>query len=347
MKSSLPCGFEFIFIEMVSYLLLASRMLKTKNVGTLCHAREYKSCKPLAPGLMPSCIKLALGILGGLSLFASTASAQQAYAVEFNQVNNRFGSFNLADGSFTQLGSEGGTLFNDVAAAPNGTLYGIVNSASLVTLNLANGATLSSVPFSVGGIESLAISPRGIVYGATQGALYTINPANGQAALVGNFNNSLIGNSGQNIRFAGDGNLYNTDGGTDANNTDLFQIDLATGAATTRGVVHNIPGLCLENSGKIMYGVGIQIGAASTLALDLVGLDINALPSDGLNSDGSMASVNYTVVNSAFPNNFNFSASDDYTVAGTPIIPEPGVTGLLLMGGAILTVSLKRRNRLG
>jgi len=49
---------------------------------------------------------------------------------------------------------------------------------------------------------------------------------------VGNFNNSVIGNSGQNIRFGYDGNLYDTDGGVNAQNTDLFQISTITGAAT-------------------------------------------------------------------------------------------------------------------
>jgi hypothetical protein len=33
---------------------------------------------------------------------------------------------------------------------------------------------------------------------------------NGIATLVGSFNNSVIGNSGQNIRFGYDGNLFDT-----------------------------------------------------------------------------------------------------------------------------------------
>src|ERR1019366_8879928 len=125
-------------------------------------------------------------------------------ALEFNQANNLFGTINLLTGSFTQLGTEGGTLFNDIAASPNGELYGIINTTSLVTVNTNNGVVSSSVNFNVGGIESLAIAPDGTLYGATQGALYTINAANGQASLIGNFNNSLLGNSGQNIRFAAD-----------------------------------------------------------------------------------------------------------------------------------------------
>ena len=67
-------------------------------------------------------------------LFASTSVlGQTAYAMQFNQANNNFGLIDLLTGNFTQLGTEGSTLFNDVAASPNGNLYGIINSASLVT----------------------------------------------------------------------------------------------------------------------------------------------------------------------------------------------------------------------
>jgi len=293
--------------------------------------------------------KMALGFLAGLMAFSSAACAQSAFAVEFNQSQNLFGTVNLLTGSFTQLGNEGGTLFNDVAAAPDGTLFGIVNSASLVTLNTANGATLSSVPFSVGGIESLAISTSGTLYGATQNSLYTINSTTGQASLVGNFNNSLLSSSGQNIRFAADGNLYDTDGGLNANNTDLFQISLANGMATTVGVINSFPGLCLENSGQVMYGVGIQLGSASTLVQDLIGIDLGSIRPGGTNTDGSIASINYALVTGNFPNNYNFSAAGNFIVPGMPSslapAPEPNVLWLSLVSGATLLVSLNRRGR--
>jgi hypothetical protein len=286
------------------------------------------------------------GLAAGLALCASTASAQQAYSMEFNQSQNLFGLVNLLDGSFTTLGNEGGTLFNDIAASSDGTLYGIVNSASLVTLNTANGAINSSVSFSVSGIESLAIAPNGTLYGASQSALYTIDASTGQASLVGNFNNSLLNGSGQNIRFAADGNLYDTDGGVNALNTDLFQISLANGYASTVGVINGFPGLCLENAGQVMYGVGIQINAASTLAQDLVGIDLASALPGGTNADGTIASINYVTVTGNFPNNYNFSASGDYTVPGTPVVPapEPGVAASFV-AGVILLLALNHRNQ--
>jgi len=272
---------------------------------------------------------------------------QLVYAMEFNQANNSFGTINLLTGSFTPLGSEGGTLFNDVAAAPNGRLYGIVNTTSLVTVNTNNGAVLSSANFNVAGIESLAIAPNGTLYGATQGALYTINPVNGIATLVGTFNNSVIGNSGQNIRFGYDGMLYDTDGGANATSTQLFQISTTTGSATLMGTITNFPGLCLENSGSMMYGVGIQLGSASSLMQDLVGINLNTIQPGGTNANGSTLDIGYELLTSNFPNNYNFSSANTFIVPGSILpVPEPGVTLLSLTGGMLLLVMTHKRHRL-
>ncbi len=287
-------------------------------------------------------LRAVVCMLAGLMLFASaSAFGQLAYAVEFNQANNLFGTINLLNGNFTPLGSEGTTLFNDVAQAPSGTLYGIVNTTSLVTLNTNTGVVLTSVNFSVSGIESLAIAPNGTLYGATQGALYTIDPLTGLATLVGNFNNSVIGNSGQNIRFGSDGNLYDTDGGVSANNTDLFQISTVNGQATLMGVVTNFPGLCLENSGSQMYGVGIQLGSASSLFQDLVGIDLSSLSPGGTNSNGSPLDVSYDLLTANFPNNYNFSSADLFIVPA----PEPSTVSLSILGGAIFLMISRTRMR--
>jgi len=293
-------------------------------------------------GLAGSSLTAVFCVLAGLTMFTSTSAfGQQAYAVEFNQGNNLFGLINLLNGGFTQLGTEGSTVFNDVAASPSGTLYSIVNSTSLVTLNTNNGAVLTTVAFNVGGIESLAIATNGTLYGATQSALYTINPANGHATLVGDFNNSAIGSSGQNIRFGSDGNLYDTDGGVNATNTDLFKISTVNGRATFMGVVTNFPGLTLENSGSEMYGVGIQLGSASTLYQDLVGIDLSSLKAGGTNSNGSPFDISYNLLTPNFPNNYNFSSADLFVVPA----PEPNSLTLSIMGGAIFLMISRSRMR--
>ncbi len=300
-----------------------------------------KICQTILVRRLGRSLKTAFCVLTGLGLFTSASFGQLVYAMQFNQGANLFVTINLTNGIITHLGNEGSTLFNDIADAPNGTLYGIVNSSSLVTLNTANGATLNSVSFNVSGIESLAISTGGTIYGATQSALYTINPLTGQATLIGNFNNSLINNSGQNIRFAYDGNLYDTDGGVNATNTDLFRISTVNGAATLMGVVTNFPGLTLENSGSQMYGVGIQLGSASSLVQDLVGIDLSTLKPGGTNANGSPLDIGYQLLTPNFPNNYNFSSSATFIVP----VPEPNAIVFSLMGAAIFLAMSRNRIR--
>ena len=121
---------------------------------------------------------------------------------------------------------------------------------------------------------------------------------------------------------------------------DVIQIRLSY-LAVTRFIEKSgnlLPGLCLENSGQMMYGVGIQLNAASTLVQDLVGIDLGSIQPGGTAPDGSVASINYVLVTGNFPNNYNFSASDDFTVPGTPITPapEPGVMCFSFAGGIAL-----------
>jgi hypothetical protein len=319
-----------------------------KNDCLAVYVGQRQACEIQSPAhSIRRWFKVALAALAGLMLFTSTSAfGQQSYALEFNQSNNRFGTINLLTGGFTQLGTEGGTLFNDIAASPDGELYGIINTTSLVTMNTNNGAVSSSVNFNVGGIESLAMAPDGTLYGATQDALYKVNPVTGVATLVGTFNNSIIGNSGQNIRFGYDGNLYDTDGGVNATSTHLFQISTVNGAATLMGTVTNFPGLCLENAGSQMYGVGIQLGAASSLMQNLLGIDLNTIQSGGTNLDGSTVDISYQLLTSNFPNNFNFSSADLFVVPGSILpVPEPSPFLLTITGGVIFLLISRKRIR--
>ncbi len=320
--------------------------MKNDNLAVYVCQRQVNDIQS-PPHSIRRWFKVALAALAGLMLFTSApAFGQHVFALEFNQSDNRFGTIDLLTGGFTQLGSEGGTLFNDIAVATNGALYGIINSASFVTLNTNNGAVMSSVAFNVSGIESLAIGPDGTLYGATQGALYTIDPVTGIATLVGSFNNSVIGNSGQNIRFGYDGNLYDTDGGVNATSTHLFQISTVTGAATLMGTVTNFPGLCLENAGAQMYGVGIQLGAAESLMQNLLGIDLNTIRPGGTNLDGSTVNIGYELLTSNFPNNFNFSSEDLFIVPGSTLpAPEPNVFLFSIAGGVLLLAINHKRTR--
>ena len=93
-----------------------------------------------------------------------------------------------------------------------------------------------------------------------QSKLYTINPANGTANCrrkLWHVPNNL-GSTGQNIRFAQDGNLYVSNTST---NTDIYRINTTNGAATWMGEAVGYPYLMLQNASSNMYGVYINLGS--------------------------------------------------------------------------------------
>ena len=84
-----------------------------------------------------SCMWFLVGTVlaaGGLAL--SARAQNDVYAVEFNTSNNLFGTIDLMNGDFTEISALGGTIYNDIAYAPDGTLYGLANNGgSLVTFD--------------------------------------------------------------------------------------------------------------------------------------------------------------------------------------------------------------------
>lgn len=255
---------------------------------------------------------LLLGILAAGSLVASVRAQTIVYAVEFNQSNNRFGTLNLLNGSFTQISSLGGTLINDIACRPSdGALYGLLNNgANLVTFDETNGAMTIIAALSVSGIQSIAFrSSDGVLFGATQSSLYTINTTNGQTTLIGNFGGAYnLGGSGQNIRFAQDGNLYISNTSAD---TDIYRVNTVNGTALWVGEVTGFPNLILENGGDYIYGVSIAVGAPGGTAPELLGFDLSNFVDGGTNADGSTHQITVKMVGACtnFPVNFNFSGN--------------------------------------
>ena len=64
--------------------------------------------------------KAVLGVVVAGSLAMSAHAQNDVYAVEFNTGNNRFGIINLMNGTFTEISSLGGAIYNDIAYAPDG-----------------------------------------------------------------------------------------------------------------------------------------------------------------------------------------------------------------------------------
>ena len=261
--------------------------------------------------------KAMLGVLVAANLVLSARAQNDVYAVEFLG-NNRFGTINLMNGSFTEIASLSGT-YNDIAYAPDGSLFGLYNNgASLVTFNNTNGAVTQVAPLSVAGIESIAFRPSdGVLFGvglsvigAPQDGLYTINPTTGTATFVGGFGNAynLFNPFPQNIRFDSDGNLYlsNTSG-----NTDIYRVNTSNGSATFVGEVTGYANLILENGSQYMYGVSMPSINGAAAAPVLVSFDLSSFVDGGTNADGSIHQISVTMVGAGgeFPVNFNFSGN--------------------------------------
>ena len=276
-----------------------------------------------------------LMILGALLVadgLATSARAQSSlvYAAEYNQPTNHFGTINLLNGNFTTIASIGNALINDIAYCPtNGVVYGISNSTTLVTFNKTNGAITKVANLSVSGIESMAFRPSdGALFGATQSKLYTINPANGTATSVGSYGSPRnLGTTGQNIRFAQDGNLYVSNTST---NTDIYRISTSTGAATWMGEAIGYPYLMLQNGSQYMYGVFVNLGTGTDSYPELANFDLTSFVAGGTNADGSTHQITLTLVGAGtnFPANVVFSGN----------VPQP-VTNLTVAVSAAGPVS--------
>jgi len=122
---------------------------------------------------------------GGLAM--SARAQNNVYAVEFNTGDNGFGIINLMNGDFTQISDLGSTLYNDIAYAPDGTLYGLANNgASLVTFDPTTGAVTPAASLSTSGIESIAFDPSdGVLFGRPRTAFTRLIPPPGRQPLSG------------------------------------------------------------------------------------------------------------------------------------------------------------------
>jgi len=249
-------------------------------------------------------------LLAAGCLTISARAQNNVYAVEFNTGDNGFGIINLMNGNFTEIADLGGTLYNDIAYAPDGSLFGIANNgSSLVSFDKTDGTVTTVAPLNVPGLESIAFDPNdGVLFGAAQNGLYTIDPTTGTSSYIGSFGNPYNLNLAQNIRFDSDGNLYLSNYG---NNTDIYKINTDTGNATFVGEATGYSDLVLENGSQYMYGVSIPSIDGAAAAPVLVSFDLSSFVDGGTNADGSIHQISVTMVGAGnqFPVNFNFSGN--------------------------------------
>ena len=266
----------------------------------------------------------------GFLAMPARAQSNIVYAAEYNQRTNLFGTINLLNGYFNRISNFGSAVVNDIAYCPtNGALFAISNSTALVTFNPTNGTMLRIAPISTNGIESLAFRPSdSALFGATRSQLFTINITNGAATLVGAYGNARnLGSTGQNIRFAQDGNLYVSNTST---NTDIYRLNTTNGNATWMGEAIGYPYLILENGGTNMYGVYINLGSSTNPSPVLADFNLSSFVVGGTNANGSTHQITLNLVGAGtnFPANFNFSGNI-----------SPPVTNLTIFVSAVGPVS--------
>ena len=117
-----------------------------------------------------------------------------------------------------------------------------------------------------------------------------------------------LGSTGQNIRFAQDGNLYVSNTST---NTDIYRLNTTNGSATWMGEAVGYPYLMLMNASSNMYGVFVNLGNGNNSSPELASFNLNSFVTGGTNANGSTHQITLNLVGAGtnFPANVVFSGN--------------------------------------
>jgi hypothetical protein len=206
-------------------------------------------------------------------------------------------------------------------------------------------------------LQSLAISPSGVLYGADPvGNFYTINTTTAAATLVGNTGRGSIeamdfnGNTLTAVDFATTPTVFSINVAT-AGTTSIVTAAAATSFVRT-GAIQNVTTMLIDGdsglgcSGNCLFSLNLTTGALSLIGNmgggDLVsGLDFAGSTLYGVNVGGEVFTVNPAtgVRNVINDTNLAFlSLATDPTA-----VPEPAT--LVLLGTGLAAVLVRRRMR--
>jgi len=207
---------------------------------------------------MKNIISLAGLFAIGLFTSGSARADNLGYAVSYS---GAFGTIDLNTGAFTPLGNIGQTLSG--LAAANGSLFGAsyeyqAGNGTLYKVNIATGV-LTSVGAAAGFYYDDFGSTTSGLYAVSVGSpmqLYSINPSNGAATLIG-----PTGLSFGSYRCLSTNStaLYL------ANGTDLYNLNTSTGAASHVGSFGNAQMSTMLMEGGILYGTDVTSDTIDTI----------------------------------------------------------------------------------
>jgi len=248
---------------------------------------------------------LALLFVSAISLHA----AATFYAISFGS-SSQFGTINPFNGVFAEIGVPLSGYGHDIAVAPNGTIYAIMDS-NLVTIDKSTGVatTVGALPANS---ESLAFRSDGALFGATTTDLFTLDKTTGNGTDLGAFGFGG-GATADNIRFNSGGVLYVMSAESDSR---LFTLNQTTGAATLVGA----SGVDDISLGAFLGGTFYGTNQVNFTDDHMVSVD----PATGIATEGALT------------NNIYVFALDPNS------IPEPGTVLLLGLGCAVFAVRRAR-----
>ncbi len=187
----------------------------------------------------------SVNLLFGICLGPLQGIAKADDLTYVTTTSQAFGTLDVNTGAFTQLGTSGSYL--EGLGESGGDLYGISSAGAggattneLYRINTANGALTPVASTSVSIIEfgSTTSGLFGLGFGYTD--LYSINPVNGVATLLGPTGISTQTTSGISV---GANSLYLMI--SSPSSSKLYSLNTSTGASTLVG--SSSPGVCLKS----------------------------------------------------------------------------------------------------
>jgi hypothetical protein len=252
------------------------------------------------------------GVMAGASSLRADGADDMAYLVT---KNGTFGTIDLATGAFSTRGTTGGVTLAGLGVA-NGNLYGVsygVSSGSLYEVNPANGGVTTVGVAGPVNYYDIGSTTSGLYALAddTNLDLYSINPTDGVATLVGPTHLSLGSITGLSDNSS---SLYLTTG------TNLYTLNTTTGTPTLVGGLGGS-----QQIGALLQEGGILYGSQ----------EIPSAQVDTVNPTTGTATAGPTIAG---------TSDIVYGLAIDPL-PEPSTWAGMILGAGALAILAKKRSK--